>query len=319
MTLWLVPAALTLDAVLGDPAWLYRRLPHPVVWFGTLIDTLDRRWNREHQSPARRQLAGVLAVALLLLTAIGGGALVSLLLAQVPGGGVLEALVASTLIAQRSLIDHVAAVAQALERDGLAGGRQAVSRIVGRDPASLDQTGVARAAIESCAENFSDGVVAPVLWLALGGLPGLIAYKMINTADSMIGHRTARHRHFGWAAARLDDLLNLVPARLTGGLLVLSAGRRLVSALTVMLRDARHHRSPNAGWPEAAMAGALGLALAGPRRYPGQVVDDPWLNPAGRRDPGVAEIRRSLRLVMVAWGIMWLGFCIYFLLTSWRP
>jgi len=314
MSAWLVPAALTLDGLIGDPAWLYRRLPHPVIWFGALISRLDRSWNRERHTESQRKVAGVMALLVLATSALFGAGLISALLSDLPGGWLIEAVLASTLIAQRSLVDHVLAVARGLEQDGLAGGRRAVALIVGRDPESLDQAGVARAAIESCAENFSDGVVAPVFWLALGGLSGLALYKMVNTADSMIGHRTPRHQAFGWAAARCDDLLNLIPARLAGLLIALAAGRGCWRSLTTMARDARRHRSPNAGWPEAAMAGALRLALAGPRRYPvegpGQLVNDPWLNPEGRRDPGIDQIRRAVRLVMIAWGLLWLSFCL---------
>jgi adenosylcobinamide-phosphate synthase len=212
-------------------------------------------------------------------------------------------LIASVFIAQQSLYWHVARVRAAFASEGLAGAREAVAMIVGRDPESLDDSGVARAAIESCAENFSDGVVAPVFWLALLGLPGLFAYKAINTADSMIGHRTPRHRDFGWAAARLDDLLNLVPARLAGVLVALVApvaGGSMIAAVKIMWRDARKHRSPNAGWPESAMAGALGVALAGPRRYGETVVDDLFLNAEGRANAAPDDIGRALKILIAA-------------------
>jgi adenosylcobinamide-phosphate synthase len=206
----------------------------------------------------------------------------------------------STLIAQKSLYQHVAAVASGLETGGLGGGRLAVSRIVGRDPEALDQAGVSRAAIESLAENFSDGVVAPVFWAALFGLPGLLAYKVINTGDSMIGHKTERHLQFGWAAARLDDLLNLVPARLSALIVCAAAwllpGADPLAAWRAMWRDARKHRSPNAGWPEAAFAGALSLAIAGPRVYHGEHVDDHWMNDGGRPHAAAPDIRMALRL-----------------------
>jgi adenosylcobinamide-phosphate synthase len=220
---------------------------------------------------------------------------------------VAVALIASTLIAQRSLHDHVERVATALEQEGLAGGRQAVSQIVGRDPDALDEAGVARAAIESLAENFSDGVVAPVFWLAIGGLAGGAAYKAINTADSMIGHRTPRHSDFGFAAARLDDLVNLPASRLSALLIVLAAAisnnASASNAWTAVWRDARHHRSPNAGWPEAAMAGALGLSLAGPRVYGGVTVDDATMGD-GRREAGAQDIRAALALYRRADGIL---------------
>jgi len=211
--------------------------------------------------------------------------------------------VITLLVAQRSLFDHVAAVARALHRGGLAGGREAVRHIVGRDPMSLDMHGVARAAIESLAENFSDGVVAPVFWFLLFGLPGLFAYKMANTLDSMIGHRTPRYRSFGWAAARLDDVLNTVPAPLSGFLLVTAAvftkRGRPGHALSIMLRDGRKHHSPNAGWPESAMAGALDLALAGPRRYPEGLVADPWLGDGSAR-AATSDVTRALQLYRLA-------------------
>jgi adenosylcobinamide-phosphate synthase len=213
------------------------------------------------------------------------------------------ALVASVFIAQRSLYQHVARVRAAFESGGSAAARRAVAMIVGRDPESLDQAGICRAAIESSAENFSDGVVAPALWFALFGLPGLLAYKAVNTADSMIGHRGERYEAFGWAAARLDDVLNFIPARLSGLIIALAvpiAGGSIATALRVMMRDARMHRSPNAGWPESAMAAALGLALAGPRRYGATIVDDPFLNAAGRRDAEPADIARALRVFVAA-------------------
>lgn len=298
--------ALLIDALMGDPPGLYRRIPHPVVMFGHAISFFDRTLNRAGDPGWRRRLAGV---GTLVLLAAGAGVLgwgIEAALAALPHGWVPAALVASTLIAQRSLYEHVAAVAAGLETRGLAGGRKAVALIVGRDPESLDQAGVARAAIESAAENFSDGVVAPVFWLALAGLPGLFIYKAVNTADSMIGHRTERYRDFGWASARIDDGLNLLPARLAGGLLALAAAPHTGRALMIMLRDARLHRSPNAGWPEAAMAGGLGVALAGPRRYGDLVVEDPWLNP-GAGPAGPAEIRRALRLMVTACAALWVG------------
>src|SRR3954447_3179692 len=215
--------ALALDAAFGEPAWLYARVQHPVVLFGRLVALLDRTLNSESATRLTRRLSGIAAVILLVTLTAGPAWLLSWGLSATPWGWVVEALLASTLIAQQSLYTHVAAVAAALETEGLAGGRRAVSMIVGRNPESLDEHGVCRAAIESCAENFSDGIVAPVFWLALLGLPGLIAYKAINTADSMIGHLNSRYASFGWAAARLDDLVNLIPARLSGLLVAIVA------------------------------------------------------------------------------------------------
>jgi adenosylcobinamide-phosphate synthase len=301
--------ALILDALLGDPDWLWRRYPHPVAWFGGAIAWLDRRCNRESVGFAARQAAGIAALLTVLFLFVGGAWIVHATLAQFSPGWMIEALLASMLIAQRSLHDHVVRVARALETGGLEGGRKAVAMIVGRDPQSLDASGVARAAIESAAENFSDGVTAPVLWFALAGLPGLVAYKVVNTADSMIGHMSARHRAYGWAAARLDDVMNLLPARLSGVLLVCAAplaGGSILRSLSIMRRDAGLHRSPNAGWPEAAMAGALGLALAGPRRYGERVVDDAFLNAEERHEAAASDICRALRVMTGAYALLFL-------------
>jgi adenosylcobinamide-phosphate synthase len=296
--------SLALDAVFGDPEALNRRQLHPVQLIGRVIAWADARFNRESDTPGRRRNSGAWTTIGLLAGALILGHLVLALLLALPLGWLWLAIVMSTLIAQRSLYDHVAAVASGLETSGLGGGRLAVSRIVGRDPEALDQAGVSRAAIESLAENFSDGVVAPVFWAALFGLPGLLAYKVINTADSMIGHKNARHLHFGWAAARLDDLLNLIPARLSGVLVCAAAwvlpGADPVGAWRAMGRDAKHHRSPNAGWPEAAFAGALGLAIAGPRVYHGELVDDHWMNEGGRPHAAAPDIRMALRLFVRA-------------------
>jgi adenosylcobinamide-phosphate synthase len=270
---------------------------------GKAIAALDRALNDDNQSGAVRRMAGVVTVLLLVGVLVLLGYALERLLEDVIGGWLISALLASVLIAQRSLYDHVAAVRDALRDGGLEAGRKAVSMIVGRDPASLDTAGVSRAAIESCAENFSDGIVAPAFWFALLGWPGLLIYKMVNTADSMIGHRTARHEQFGWAAARLDDLLNLVPARLSAVLVALAApivGGSIAVSASVAWRDASVHRSPNAGWPESAMAGALGIALAGPRRYAERTVDDPFLNTDGRRDANADDIGRALRVYVTA-------------------
>lgn len=299
MSAALALVAALVELAVGYPDRLYRAIGHPVSWMGRLIAALDRRLNRG----SGRQVRGVLAVAVLVAASAGAG------LAVAAGvGPLLGAVAASTLLAQRSLGSHVAAVATALETGGLAAGREAVGRIVGRDPDSLDVAGVSRAAVESLAENFSDGVVAPLFWLAVGGLPAAAAYKAINTADSMIGHRTERHEAFGWAAARFDDLVNLPASRLTALLLVAAAalvpGASPGGAWTAVRRDARRHRSPNAGWPEAAMAGALGFALAGPRQYAGIVVEDAVMGAGGRRDLHAVDIRRALTLYRVADALM---------------
>src|SRR5689334_22506622 len=253
-----LPLSLAFDAIFGDPEALNRRQLHPVQLIGRVIAWADARFNRESDTAGRRRNLGAWTTAGLALGALVLGYWIQVVLLALPLGWLWLALVMSTLIAQKSLYDHVAAVASGLETGGLGGGRLAVSRIVGRDPEALDQAGVSRAAIESLAENFSDGVVAPVFWAALLGLPGLLAYKVINTADSMIGHKSPRHLQFGWAAARLDDLVNLIPARLAGLIACAAAlllpGAHALGAWSAMRRDARHHRSPNAGWPEAAFA-----------------------------------------------------------------
>lgn len=286
--------AMAVDALSGWPSWLFARIGHPVTWLGRLIGAIDATWNRASDPPALRRAAGVAgALVVIALSVVVGWALQSLF----PWGWVQIALVgilAWPLVALRSLHDHVAAVANPLLAGDIAAARAAVSRIVGRDPAVLDEAGIARAAIESLAENASDGIVAPLFWGALFGLPGILGYKAINTLDSMIGHRSERHEAFGWAAARIDDVANFIPARLTGLLFVLLASRRS-EALSCMMRDAHRHRSPNAGWPEAAMAGALGVRLSGPRVYYGNTTNEPWLNERAR-DPLAANIAEGLAM-----------------------
>ncbi len=299
----LLICALVLEALLGYPEVLYRLIRHPVVWIGAVISALDRALNR---GPAwARRLGGGITVLVLVGGSLAIGVPLQTFLLSLPFGWLILALLASSLLAQRSLYRFVKAVATGLRQGGLAGGRLAVAHIVGRDPDSLDEGGVARASIESLAENFSDGITAPAFWLAVGGLPGILAYKAINTADSMIGHRTPRHEAFGWAAARLDDLVNLPASRLTALLLALASGRRAGLALKAVWRDAGHHRSPNAGWPEAAMAGALGLRLAGPRRYAGHIVQDHWMGD-GRTEATAADIEAGLRLYRRALALLWL-------------
>ncbi len=301
--LLLLLAALALDMVVGDLPASFNFVPHPVVLVGRAVAWFDERLNRERRDQQTRLARGAITAAILVLAAALLGWIAALLLHRLRFGWAIEALVVAVLLAQRSLFEHVAAVADALDRGGLVGGREAVGHIVGRDPQSLDEHGVARAAIESLAENFSDGVVAPALWYALFGLPGIFVYKTVNTMDSMIVHRSPRYLYFGRAAARLDDAMNLAPARLSGVLLAAAAlmapRARAAPAWRTMLRDAGKHRSPNAGWPEAATAGSLDLALAGPRRYHGVLVDDPWLG-SGRARATIADIASALRLYMIA-------------------
>ena len=289
---------MTMDALLGWPAALFARIGHPVTWIGRLIDWLDRNWNRTTDAPATRRMAGLAAVLVVIASCVGIGWIVQ---AALPSGwsrAVFVGVLAWPLVALRSLHDHVAAVARPLQAGDIDAARLAVAQIVGRDPSTLDEAGIARAAIESLAENASDGIVAPVFWGALFGLPGILGYKAINTLDSMIGHRSERHLWFGWAAARSDDVGNFIPARLTGLLFAIVVPHPL-AACAVMIQDANRHRSSNAGWPEAAMAGALGVRLSGPRSYHGSITIEPWLND-GARDPLGTDIRRGLKLYIRA-------------------
>lgn len=298
--------ALAIEGACGYPLKLFRAIGHPVSWIGRLITWCDRAWNRPGDTFARRRLAGIATLAFVLaVTAAASVAAMGLAHSLLPQTAalVLLGLIASTFIAQRSLDEHVRAVAEALDDGTLEDARHAVGQIVGRETAALDVHAVSRAAIESLSENFSDGVVAPVFWLIVAGLPGLALYKTINTADSMIGHRSDRHLAFGWAAARLDDIVNLPAARLSAlwiaaaaSLLPDATGR---GALLAVRRDAQRHRSPNAGWPEATMAGALGLRLAGPRVYDGETVGDQWMG-TGRADADAADIRRALQVYRLA-------------------
>ncbi len=308
--LWMLAAALLVDAIAGDPDQVWRRIPHPVAVIGFGIAFLDRLFNRPKLPAWLRRLLG--AAAMVLLVALSGavGFGLECLFRRISHGAIGIIAVAAILVAGRSLYDHVGAVVTAFGVGGLEAARIAVAKIVGRDPATLDEAGVCRAAIESAAENFSDGVVAPALWFAIAGLPGLLAYKTINTADSMIGHLTPRHQAFGWAAARLDDLVNWPMSRVAGALVALAApavAGSIGGAFRTMRRDAPRHRSPNAGWPEAAMAAALSLALAGPRRYRGVLVDDPFLNASGRRKATPNDVRRALRVYVAAWAVLTLA------------
>jgi adenosylcobinamide-phosphate synthase len=313
---WLLaPLALLIERVVGYPAWLYKVIGHPVTWMGTLITWLDTRLN----SGSSRRLKGALALLLLCLTALALALLIIAVTRRVPFGWLLEALLASTLLAQKELGRAVKAVADGLALS-LESGRRAVSHIVGRDPETLDEPGVARAAIESLAESTSDGVLAPLFWLLVGGLPGILIYKAVNTADSMIGHKTERHLEFGWASARFDDLLNWIPARLTA---LLVAGASFLTrradperAWSTALRDARKHDSPNAGWPEAAFAGALGFQLGGPRSYDGIEHDLPSFGD-GRADLAGSDVLKALELYWRALNML-LALTVALGLVLWR-
>ncbi len=280
---WMIFAvglALLIDAQVGDPPQLYRQIPHPVVLIGRFIKAFEQRAIRPTMDAADLLVRGFFAVVILLLLSLGIGALIQWLCLQLPFGWLLIGVLMSALVAQKSLSDHVDAVASGLVQ-GVDQGRQAVARIVGRDPEELDEHAVSRAAVESLAENFSDGVVAPIFWGLLLGLPGMLAYKAINTADSMIGHKSGQYLYFGRVAARLDDAVNWLPARISGIFIMLAAGAMpgadFNRSLQMVARDAGKHRSPNAGWPEAAMAGALGFRLAGPRAYDGKMNQEPWI------------------------------------------
>lgn len=294
---------LMIDAVVGDMRPLFRVVPHPVVWAGRLIEFLETRLNRAERSQETRFLRGALAVIVVGTLAVLAAWGILLVTRHIPGGWLIELFLVVTLVAQRSLYVHVAAVAKALDEGGVPAGRIAVSHIVGRDPRALDEHGVGRAAVESLFENFADGVVAPAFWYVLAGLPGLFLCKAVNTLDSMIGHRNERYAAFGAIAARLDTAMNFLPARIAALIIAVAAAfaphGKPLEALRTVRRDARRHKSVNAGWPEAAAAGALGLALAGPRRYEGVMVDDPWVG-EGRARVNSDDIRRALFLFALA-------------------
>jgi adenosylcobinamide-phosphate synthase len=301
---WLVLAVLVAEAVISYPKIVASYVPHPVVWIGNVLAAMDKRWNRPDRSENARKFLGVLCVLLL-----GGGVItVGLLLESIANLGSLGiaviVLIATTGLAQRSLYDHVAAVYRALKDNDLEAARRAVSYIVGRDVSALDEAGVSAAAIESLSESLSDGIVAPAFWLFIGGLPGLFLYKAVNTADSMIGHMEPRWRAFGWAAARTDDVMNFIPARIAG-LLVVIAG---LGGWRTMRADARKHASPNSGWPEAAMAGALNLRLGGAAFYDGVLHERPRFGEGSL--PQTGDLRRALRIYIRACGVLWLGFLI---------
>jgi adenosylcobinamide-phosphate synthase len=296
---WLLLPALLLEAAIGYPQALYARISHPVVWMGDLIAWLERRWNRSSKSDSTRRLLGVATVVIILCVSTGIGALIEWLASKTTYGWLIVVIAATSGLAQHSLYTHTRDVLTPLLAGDLLQARLAVGRIVGRDTQQLDETGVATAALESLAESFNDAVIAPAFWFAIGGLPGLFAYKAMNTADSMIGHREPRWRMFGWAAARTDDLLNLVPARLAGLLIAIGG----LHGFGVMWRDASKHDSPNAGWPEAAMAGALNVRLGGIAVYDGVAHERATF---GRGDlPGTRELAAGMRIYLKACGLLW--------------
>ena len=309
--LFILLIALVLDWYFGEPEALWSRLPHPIVLFGKAVSFADKRLNKSKDSDQLQYKKGAVAVTLLILLALFGSFFIKGIISFLwPIGFLLELFIVFVLLAQKSLADHVEAVATGLKENGLEGGQEAVSMIVGRDPSSLDKSGVSRAAIESLAENFSDGIVAPAFWYVVFGLPGIIVYKMINTADSMIAYRNEKYLWFGRVAAQIDDLANWLPARLSSVLIALGAGmlngaNAFRNAMIVALRDSGLHRSPNAGWPEAAMAGGADLALGGPRVYPDEVVQQAYLNSSGKRDLEAKDIKRAIQVFALACFTLW--------------
>ncbi len=309
--IWTLFLALIIDAIIGDPDWLWRRFPHPVVWIGHVINRLDKRFNRSIDSRKERGKQGLFILAVLIFFGLAVGLVLQYLMDGFFLSWLFEAVIVAVFLSARSLYDHVLRVAEKLEKRDLAQARNAVAHIVGRNPEILDRSGVSRAAIESLAENFSDGVIAPAVWYLVAGLPGLIIYKVINTADSMIGHKTDRHRDFGRGVARFDDLINLPAARITAILCIMAAALRhglaaAQNAWRIIRKDAAKHRSPNAGWPESAMAGALNIALSGPRTYEDTSGNEPWINENGRQQLGADDIKASLRLYILS-GIVFAG------------
>ncbi|SLN21747.1 cobalamin biosynthesis protein [Falsiruegeria litorea R37] len=290
MTPFVLASAMLLDAALGEPDWLWSRLRHPAVLMGDCVGWLEQRLNKGDN----RRIKGAAAVVVLTLGAWGLGLLLSAL------GPVVEILCCAILLAHRSLVGHVQDVADAL-RLSVSDARHMVARIVSRDTQDMTGPQVARSAIESASENLSDGVVAPAFWFLIAGLPGLLMYKVINTADSMVGYRNDRFLHYGWASARFDDLLNLIPARLTGLLIVVLSNQW--SKTAEIIEDAQRHISPNAGWPEAAMARALNVALAGPRSYHGQIRHLAWVNEGAREDIGAREVERAVNMLWQVWAL----------------
>ena len=312
--------ALLIDRSIGDPDWIWRKVPHPVAIFGAGIKWFEKCFNRKSMSSRRRKWYGLSALLILLLATFIIGFFIHMLLLQLGIAGIIiEALVASILLAQKSLVDHVGKVEKAFKQGSLVEARGAVSLIVGRETKNLDESAVCRAAIESLAENSSDGVVAPVFWYLILGLPGLFCYKLVNTADSMIGYKNERFKDFGWASARLDDVVNFIPARLTAFIVILTC-RLFINrnaaerALEVVKKDARHHHSPNAGFPECAFAGALDVKLLGPRIYSGEAVDEPFQNGSGKM-AGPDDIDRAIRLFNRSMDVLFLVILLLFLIA----
>jgi adenosylcobinamide-phosphate synthase len=296
--------ALILDRIIGDPDWLWSAAKHPVALFGDVIGTLDRQLNRDGLPDTRRRWNGFVAIGGLAGTAAALGLVLALLFGSFGYGWIPETLLVAVLLAQKSLLDHVRGVILPLRQNDLAGARKSLAMIVGRNVEGLAGPDISRAAIETTAENFSDGTIAPAFWYLFLGLPGLLVYKLVNTADSMIGHKNETYLQFGYASARLDDVLNFIPARISAALITLVAplqGGSILHATEIVSRDASAHLSPNAGWPEAAMAGAIDVALGGPRAYGKQTVDAAWLNGGGEHELAHIHIQSATALIESAW------------------
>ena len=314
-------SALIVDWVIGDPDCIWKRISHPVVLFGKLIETADRRLNCTSYSKGRRRLFGILLIFLLVAIAVLIGLIVTAVFSGSVYGHLAIIIIASIFISQKSMYKHVHTVLSALQSKNISEGRIAVSKIVGRDTSQLEETELVRASIESLSENFSDGVVAPAFWFLIFGLPGLIAYKIINTADSMIGHKNEKYCDFGWASARLDDLVNFVPSRISGLLVSICApvvGGSFRKSIQTQISDAKLHNSPNAGWPESAMAGVLDVALAGPRVYHTHKVEGQWINVNGRKELNVRDLSNSIRIFVAATIAQILFLSVAFLLAEFQ-
>ncbi len=302
-SLLLFVIAMVLEACFSNFQFIFRYFQHPIVTIGKFISFLDNKLNRLKRSERDRAIRGFISVVIVTSAAISFGYVIMWLSANHPFGWIVELLLLVIFLAGRELYNAVNDVRNALDIGNIEKSRSAVSEIVGRDTALLDQYGIGRAAIESLAENFADAVIAPTFWYILFGFPGLLVSKAINTMDSMIGYKTEKYKAFGMSAARLDDILNLIPARLAGGIIVLAAifvpKANPIKAFFAMLRDSSKHRSLNAGWPEAAMAGALDIALAGPRRYSSGRIEDSWMGNGSARVTTL-DIAKALYVYLIA-------------------
>lgn len=296
MTLSCILLALILDAFLGEPVWIWSKIPHPTVLMGRIIKWCELKYN----NGINRKNKGILFIAFMVIFL----AIFGYLIERLPFSAIWNILIVAILLSHKSLTEHVTAVSLGLQKN-LSQGRTAVAMIVGRDTANLAETDIARSAIESAAENFSDGIIAPLFWFLIGGLPGILIYKFVNTSDSMIGYKNIQYNQFGWAAARLDDLLNWIPARLSG--LLICIVHQNNSALNIMWRDASLHRSPNAGWPESAMAGVLDVSISGPRSYEGVIKNYPFVNVDGKKKLTAVDIDNAVDVLWRSWGGLVLG------------